>query len=424
MTTETKIQEALDELGINATDKQISLWIEYLYLLQKWNKVYNMTSIKKFDDMLDKHLFDSLSIAKYIKGNSTVDVGTGGGLPGVVLAILYPEHKFTLVDSVGKKIMFLKNAKRVLKLDNIEPVNIRIEELEGSFDNIISRAFSAADKFYDLCKHFLMDNNQMLAMKGPDLEESNLAKIPLDIETHQITVPFLEAKRSLIIMRKRMSDNDFIKHAYEKIQSNLSDKAKLLAVSKYQSVEKIKYIASLGQVDFGENYLQELEQKAIEMPDLNWHFIGSIQSKKIKSIVKYANTIQSVEKFEHIEKINKYASQLSKQISMFLQINIDDVNKSGFDSNQIDEVIECVEKSSSLESVNVIGLMCLPAKDSIPSQSFEKMQNFYTEVNSMLDDSQKLTVLSMGMSGDYLEAINYGSTMVRVGSNLFGERVK
>ena len=121
-----------------------------------------------------------------------------------------------------------------------------------------------------------------------------------------------------------MSDNDFIKQAYEKIQSNLSDKAKLLAVSKYQSIEKIKYLASLGQDNFGENYLQELEQKAIEMPELNWHFIGSIQSKKIKHIVKYANTIQSVEKFEHLEKINKYASQLSKQISVFLQINIDD----------------------------------------------------------------------------------------------------
>ena len=126
-----------------------------------------------------------------------------------------------------------------------------------------------------------------------------------------------------------------------------------------------------------------------------------------------------------IEKINEYASQISKQISVFLQINIDDdVNKSGFGSNQIDRVVDCVEKSSELESVNVIGLMCLPAKGSIPSQSFEKMQNFYTEVNSMLDDSQKLTVLSMGMSGDYLEAINYGSTMVRVGSSLFGERVK
>ncbi|MGQ4003016.1 YggS family pyridoxal phosphate-dependent enzyme [Francisellaceae bacterium CB299] len=222
-----------------------------------------------------------------------------------------------------------------------------------------------------------------------------------------------------------MSDNDFIKQAYEKIQSNLSDKAKLLAVSKYQSIEKIKYLASLGQDNFGENYLQELEQKAIEMPELNWHFIGSIQSKKIKHIVKYANTIQSVEKFEHLEKINKYASQLSKQISVFLQINIDDdVNKSGFGSNQIDSVVDCVEKSSELESVNVIGLMCLPTKSSTTSKSFDKMQKFYAEVNLMLNGTQKLTELSMGMSGDYLEAINYSSTMVRVGSSLFGERVK
>ena len=222
-----------------------------------------------------------------------------------------------------------------------------------------------------------------------------------------------------------MSDNDFIKQAYEKIQSNLSDKTKLLAVSKYQSIEKIKHLASLGQDNFGENYLQELEQKAIEMPELNWHFIGSIQSKKIKHIVKYANTIQSVEKFEHLEKINKYASQLSKQISVFLQINIDDdVNKSGFGSNQIDSVVDYVEKSSELESVNVIGLMCLPTKSSTTIKSFDKMQKFYAEVNLMLNGTQKLTELSMGMSGDYLEAINYSSTMVRVGSSLFGERVK
>ena len=203
MTPEIKIQKALDELNISATDKQINLWVEYLHILEKWNQVYNMTSIKKFDDMLGKHLFDSLSVDKYIRGNSTVDVGTGGGLPGVVLAILYPEHKFTLVDSVGKKIMFLKNVKRILKLENIEPINIRIESLEGDFDNVISRAFSSVDKFYDLCKHFLNDNNQMLAMKGPDTEEANLAMLPLEIETNQITVPFLEAQRNLIVMRKK-----------------------------------------------------------------------------------------------------------------------------------------------------------------------------------------------------------------------------
>ncbi|QLE79980.1 16S rRNA (guanine(527)-N(7))-methyltransferase RsmG [Francisella sp. Scap27] len=199
----TKIQFALEKLDIKASEEQTELWIQYLKLLEKWNKVYNMTAIKNFDDMLVKHLFDSLSVAKHIKGNTTVDVGTGGGLPGVVLAILYPEHKFTLVDSVGKKIMFLKNVKKSLKLDNIEPVNTRIENLEGSFDNIISRAFSASDNFYELCKHFLTDENQMLAMKGPDLEEQNLAKLPLNTIKHKIKVPFLDAERNLIVMTKR-----------------------------------------------------------------------------------------------------------------------------------------------------------------------------------------------------------------------------
>lgn len=198
-----KIDKALEELNIQATQSQINLWIEYLKLLEKWNKVYNMTAIKDFDDMLEKHLFDSLSIAKYIKGNSTVDVGTGGGLPGVPLAILYPQHRFTLVDSVGKKIMFLKNVKKTLGLENITPLNCRIESLENNnFDNIISRAFSSIDTFYDLCKNLVTDSNQMLAMKGPDIEEQNSQKIPLKSETHKIKVPFLKATRNLVILTK------------------------------------------------------------------------------------------------------------------------------------------------------------------------------------------------------------------------------
>ena len=221
-----------------------------------------------------------------------------------------------------------------------------------------------------------------------------------------------------------MTDNEFIKKAYYEVMSNLSSKAKLLAVSKYQSIEKIMYLGSLGQNDFGENYLQELEQKASKLPNLNWHFIGNLQSKKIKHIIKYVNTIQSVEKFEHIEKINKYANELGKQISVFLQINIDDdVNKSGFGSSQINSVVDCIKKASELESVVVVGLMCLPTKSSAPSKSFEKMQKFYVDVNAMLEDSQKIKKLSMGMSGDYIEAVEFGSTIVRIGSSLFGDRV-
>lgn len=203
MDMNNKIKQALRELDIKASETQINLWIDYLKLLEKWNKVYNMTAIKNIEDMLVKHLFDSLAVAKYLKGSSTIDVGTGGGLPGVVLAILYPDHQFTLVDSVGKKIMFLKNAKKTLGLDNINPMNSRVEELDGSFDNIISRAFSSVDTFYELCKQFLTADNQMLAMKGPDLEEQNLAKLPLDTQKFKIKVPFLKAERNLIVMRKK-----------------------------------------------------------------------------------------------------------------------------------------------------------------------------------------------------------------------------
>ena len=203
MTTQNKIKIALKDLNIKATDKQIQQWIDYLKLLEKWNKVYNMTAIKKFDDMLIKHLFDSLSIAKFIKGKSSIDVGSGGGLPAIPLAIFYPNHQFTTVDSVGKKIMFQKNVKKILGLNNLNPVNCRIEALEKqNFDNIISRAFSSIDNFYNLCQHLINENNQMLAMKGPDIEKDNIKKTNLNYQNYNIKVPFLDASRNLVVLTK------------------------------------------------------------------------------------------------------------------------------------------------------------------------------------------------------------------------------
>ncbi|WP_150467232.1 YggS family pyridoxal phosphate-dependent enzyme [Francisella sp. SYW-9] len=220
-----------------------------------------------------------------------------------------------------------------------------------------------------------------------------------------------------------MLNKDYIKDAYETINQNIANHANLLAVSKYQSLEKIKYLAGLGQKDFGENYFQELEQKAQQLPDLRWHFIGSLQSRKIKHIVKYANSIQSVEKVEHIEKINKSACQLEKVIDIYLQINIDDdPNKSGFKSSQYKEVVECVERSKDLVGVKIVGLMSIPAKSASPQESFKRMKNFFDLVNSKLSQDLRLNRLSMGMSADYKLAIQYGSTDVRIGSSLFGER--
>ncbi|AJC48442.1 YggS family pyridoxal phosphate-dependent enzyme [Allofrancisella guangzhouensis] len=222
-----------------------------------------------------------------------------------------------------------------------------------------------------------------------------------------------------------MVDKEFIKNSYEKILSQLNGKAKLLAVSKYQSVEKIKYLSSLGQVNFGENYFQELEQKALELPNLNWHFIGTLQSNKIKKIVKYANVIESVERIEHLEKISLCAIKQNKQIKTFLQINIDDdPNKGGFGASENEEVLNCINYSKSLKNIKVVGLMCLPAKYADPKQSFIKMQQLFDRVNSPLSTEDKLLELSMGMSADYNVALEYGSTEIRVGSALFGDRVK
>lgn len=199
------IRQASQTLGLSVSDVQINKWIEYLFLLKKWNNTYNMTSIRAIDDMLVKHLFDSLAVAPFIVGKNIADVGTGGGLPGVPLAILMPQKTFTLIDSVGKKIRFLSHVKTTLQLDNIGPLHTRVETFkpEKCFDQIISRAFSATPKFYAFCHHLISDKGTLLAMKGADMEEEEgLKTLPLKSEVHQLNVPALTAKRHVIILHK------------------------------------------------------------------------------------------------------------------------------------------------------------------------------------------------------------------------------
>ncbi|MFV9925202.1 YggS family pyridoxal phosphate enzyme [Francisella endosymbiont of Ornithodoros moubata] len=220
-----------------------------------------------------------------------------------------------------------------------------------------------------------------------------------------------------------MIDKEFIKDSYISISKSIATRTNLLAVSKYQPIDKIKYLASLGQLDFGENYFQELKQKAQKLPHLRWHFVGSLQSRKIKHIVKYVSSIQSVEKLEQLEKIDKAANLLAKKIEVFLQINInDDTNKSGFMSTQLQDVVKCINIAKDFVNLKVVGLMCIPAKSATAQNSFAKMKKFFDEVNASLVQELKLTRLSMGMSADYKLAIRYGSTDVRIGSSLFGER--
>ncbi|KZZ33165.1 hypothetical protein A3755_08355, partial [Oleiphilus sp. HI0085] len=147
------LSDAAEKIGITLNEEQNGLLLDYLELLIKWNKAYNLTAIRDPEEMLIKHLVDSLSIAPYIKGQDIADIGTGPGLPGIPMAILFPEKRFLLVDSNGKKTRFLTQSKITLSLANIEIVHGRVESVaqDKQFDQIMSRAFTALDNMVKLC---------------------------------------------------------------------------------------------------------------------------------------------------------------------------------------------------------------------------------------------------------------------------------
>ena len=164
------------ELCLPTTNQQINLFLDYLEILKKWNEAYNLTAIRNPEDMVAMHLLDSLSIAPFIKGKNILDVGTGAGLPGIPLAILYPERRFTLLDSNGKKIRFLFQAKNQLGLENVNEIQGRAEkhQTEARFNAITSRAFSDLSDMIEKTKHLLEKGGRFYAMKGqlPDQELS------------------------------------------------------------------------------------------------------------------------------------------------------------------------------------------------------------------------------------------------------------
>ena len=175
----------------------------YLSLLHKWNKAYNLTAIRDIDTMVLRHLKDSLSIIPFIKGSHLIDVGTGAGLPGLVIAIAKPDIHMTLLDSNGKKTRFLQEVKRVLALNNIEIIQSRAERYhpEARFDTVISRAFSDLEDLILWTTQMVAVNGIWLAMKGV-YPESELSKIhyPYRVETYK--VEGLDGERCAVIIEK------------------------------------------------------------------------------------------------------------------------------------------------------------------------------------------------------------------------------
>ena len=218
-----------------------------------------------------------------------------------------------------------------------------------------------------------------------------------------------------------------IKKNISKISLDLNrtiDSVTLMAVSKTQSAENIREAYRAGQKDFGENYLQESISKIHELHDLEiiWHYIGSIQSNKSKLIAENYDWVHSVDKISTLKKINKYRYGVNKKINICIQVNIDAEDaKSGIYMNEVEDFIkEC----SSMNQVDIRGLMAIPKYQSdsdLKNKAFRKIKHLFDD---LVKKGYKLDTLSIGMSSDYEEAIESGSTIVRIGTAIFGERKK
>ncbi|WP_448567629.1 16S rRNA (guanine(527)-N(7))-methyltransferase RsmG [Thalassotalea ganghwensis] len=207
MSLQQELEGLLRQTQLQLDEQKKSLLIQYVEMLAKWNKAYNLTSVRNPSDMLIKHIMDSLMVGPHIHGQRLIDVGTGPGLPGIPLAIMYPEKEFTLLDSLGKRITFLRQVVFQLKLANVTPVLSRVEEHhpENFYDGVLSRAFASMEDMVGWCKHLVdVDKGRFFALKGqfPEQELSNLPEDILCVQSHSIIVPELVGERHLIELKK------------------------------------------------------------------------------------------------------------------------------------------------------------------------------------------------------------------------------
>ena len=194
------------QLGLELSAAQQEQLLAYLALLIKWNKAYNLTAVRDPDEMVSRHLLDSLSVMEFIHTPRWLDVGSGGGMPGIPLSILHPDKQVTVLDSNGKKTRFLTQVKLELKLDNLTVIHKRVEDFQPAqpFTGIISRAFSSMENFTNWTRHLGDSQTQWLAMKGLHPADE-LVALPADfkVDSEQaLTVPGCQGQRHLLILRR------------------------------------------------------------------------------------------------------------------------------------------------------------------------------------------------------------------------------
>jgi PLP dependent protein len=215
---------------------------------------------------------------------------------------------------------------------------------------------------------------------------------------------------------------------YQEILNELSSKnVSLVAVSKIQSLENIKKMYDLGQRDFGENYVQELVDKHAQLPqDIKWHFIGHLQSNKVKYIAPFVHLIQGVDSLKLLTEINKQAKKIGRVIHCLLQVHIaQEETKFGLDETELEEIMNKLQQQSTFQNVFIDGLMGMASfSDDLNKVRYEMktLKKLFDKYQALSTVNCQLSILSMGMSGDYKIAIEEGSNMVRIGSLLFGAR--
>jgi len=216
------------------------------------------------------------------------------------------------------------------------------------------------------------------------------------------------------------------KQAYEQLIADLnSHRVTLVAVSKTKSVEEIKELYDLGQKDFGENYVQELAEKQSQLPkDIRWHFIGHLQSNKVKQITPFIHLIQSVDSLKLLQEINKQGKKNDRAIDCLLQVHIaQEETKFGLDEGELNDLLN--NSISQYQNIQIVGLMGMASltddMEKVRSE-FKYLRSIFNKHAKLQTSHFKLQTLSMGMSSDYFVAIEEGSNMVRIGSLIFGAR--
>ncbi len=203
-----KLDALIAQTELDVSEKQRDQLVGYVELLDKWNKAYNLTSVRDPLEMLVKHILDSIVVSTHLPGERFIDVGTGPGLPGIPLAIMNPEKSFFLLDSLGKRIRFIKQVVHSLGLENVTPVQSRVEEFqpEEKFDGVLSRAFASMTDMVEWCHHLpKQEHGVFLALKGqhPKDEMDRLPEWCSVSKVISLNVPELEGDRHLVILSRK-----------------------------------------------------------------------------------------------------------------------------------------------------------------------------------------------------------------------------